>query len=258
MADSCSTAGLDSGCATESCVWQTYTNLLDWVKLNLGAKTQKFELSDEDMIDIFRDHSLPEFSKYVPLIRYYRVTYEENLITEHPTFIYEFTDFCYSILKINNVIGTANLQDLDLMYNQAGRQTSYDVSEFLMSANYSHMSAIAIPPQTWRFFPPNKIELMHTSDAMTLNHNFITELACVHNDPTTIDPDMYNFLRDLALADIMIFVGRIRSRFESFTSPYGEVQVASRSWVDEGNQLREKTLESLRNLPPDLWIAWLN
>ncbi len=254
----CST-GIDSACAPDSsCAWQTYSNLLDYVKLNLGAKTQAFELSDEDMIDIFRDHTIPEFSKYIPLIKYYRVTADENLVSENPTYIYQFKNFCYKIMKINNVIGSASLQDMDLMYMQAGRQSSYDVSEFLMSANYSHMSAIAIAPQSWRFFAPDKIEVMRTSDAMHLNHDFITELACIHDNPTTINPDMYSYLRDLAVADIMIFVGRIRSRFESFTSPYGEIQVSSRSWVDEGSQLREKTLESLKNLPPDDFLFFLN
>ncbi len=252
---------MDSACSTLTggdCAWQTYENLLDWVKLNLGAKTNAFELSDEDMMDIFRDHTLPEFSKYIPLIRYYRVTYENNLVTENPTFVYQFKNFCYKIMRINEVIGIADLQDMDLLYANAGRQSAYDVSEFLMSANYLHMQSIAVPPQTWRFFAPDKIEVMRTSDAMEFSKDFITELACVHDNPTTVDPDMYHYLRDLALADIMIFVGRIRSRFESFTGPYGEVQVASRSWVDEGTQLREKTVESLRNLPPDTWIAFLN
>ncbi len=246
-------------CSPDStCVWQTYSNLLDYVKLNLGAKTQSFELSDEDMIDIFRDHTIPEFSKYEPLIKYYRVTYDENLISESPTFMYQFKDFCYKIMRVNNVIGTATLMDMDLLYMQAGRQSSYDVSEFLMSANYAHMSAIAVPPQTWRFFAPDKIEVMHSSDTMSFNYDFIAELACIHDNPTTINPDLYTYLRDLAVADIMIFVGRIRSRFESFTTPYGNVEVAARSWVDEGIQLREKTIENLKNLPPDTWIAFLN
>ncbi len=254
--NACSTG---NACATDSaCAWQTFANLLEYVKLNLGAQTQAFELSDEDMIDIFRDHTIPEFSKYSPLIKYYRVTYDDNLISENPTFIYQFKDFCYSIMKINNVIGTATLMDMDLLYNQAGRQSSYDVSEFLMSANYAHMAAIAVPPQTWRFFAPDKIEVMHSSDTMSFNYDFITELACIHQNPTTINTDMYHYLRDLATADIMIYVGRIRSRFESFTSPYGEVQVSSRSWVDEGSQLREKTLELLRNLPPDDFLFFLN
>ncbi len=248
----CSTAG------TSTCAWQTYANLLDWVKLNLGASTNAFEFNDEQMIDIFRDHTIPTFSKYIPLIRYYRVTEDENLITDNPTRIYQFHGFCYQIMKINSIIGTATLQDQDMLYNQAGRQSAYDVTDMLMQANYSHMSMIAVPPQTWRFFAPDKIEVIHASDTMSINRDFIAELACIHDNPTTINPDQYDMLRDLALADIMIFIGRIRAKFESFTTPYGEVQVAARSWVDEGVQLREKAVEALRLLPPDTWLAFLN
>ncbi len=254
-------AEVNSSCATtggDACVWQTYANLLDYVKLNLGAKTNAFELSDEEIIDVFRDHTLPEFSRYSPLIRYYRVTEEENMITANPTYIYQFKNFCYKIMKINDVIGTASLGDMDMMYNLSSRQTTYDVTEMLMNANYLHMSQIAVPPQTWRFFAPDKIEVIRSRESMDFQRDFIAELACIHNDPTTLNPDLYHFLRDLALADIMIYVGRIRSKYESFTTPYGEVQVASRSWVDEGMQLREKVKEDLRNLPPDDFIFFLN
>ncbi len=251
----------DTACSTtgaSACAWQTYANLLDWVKLNLGASTNSFEFSDEQMIDIFRDHTIPEFSKYIPLIRYYRVTEEENLITDSPTRIYQFKNFCYQIMGVNSVIGTATIQDMDMLYMQGGQQSAYDVTDMLMQANYAQMAAIAVPPQTWRFFAPDKIEIIHASDTMSLNRNFIAELNCIHDNPTTVNPDQYNMLKDLALADIMIFVGRIRSKYESFTSPFGEINIASRSWIDEGTQLREKAIEALKLLPPSDYIYFLN
>jgi hypothetical protein len=250
-----------NGCPTNngaSCSWQNYSNLIDYIKLGLGASTNAFEFNDEQMIDIIKSHTLPEFSKYSPLIRYYRVTIENNLVTENPTYVYQFKNFCYKIMKVNNVISTAGLQDMDMMYSQLSRQTAYDITDFLVNVNYLHMSTIALPDKTWRFFPPDKIEITRATDTMDFSRDFITELACIHDDPTTVNPDLYSFLRDLALADIMIFIGRIRSRFESFTSPFGEVQVASRSWVDEGTQLREKTIEALKNLPPDDFLFFLN
>ncbi len=246
-------------CALEgACAWQTFDNLLDYIKLNLGAQTSAFEFSDDDILDILKNHTIPEFSKYIPLIRYYRVTEENNMITENPTWLYQIKNFCYKIMKVNALIGTASLQDMDMLYLQAGRRTAYDVTELLMAANYSHMQTVALPAQTWRFFAPDKIEVIKASQALEWNKDFIAELACIHENPTTINPDQYNLLRDLALADIMIFVGRIRTKYESFTTPYGEVQVISRAWIDEGTNLREKTLEALRNLPPDDYIFFLN
>jgi hypothetical protein len=186
------------------------------------------------------------------------MTYSENCITEAPTYIYQFKNFNYKIMKINQIIPTSSVEDLNMLYSQALRTNMQDVTEFLMNMNYLQMSNIAIAPHTWRFFAPDKIEVLRTTDAVTFSSDFITEVACVHSDPTTVNPDMYVYLRDLALADIMIFIGRIRSKFETFSSPYGEVQVASRSWVEEGNQLRRDTVEALKNLPPDDYIFFLN
>ncbi len=245
-------------CNGEACSWQNYANLLDFIKLNLGTATNSFEFSDEQIIDIICTHVIPEFSKYNPLIRYYRMTYDNNLVTSDPTYIYQFRNFNYKIMKINNVIPTSSVEDLNMLYSQALRTNSQDVTEYLMNVNYMHMSNIAVAPHTWRFFAPDKIEITRTTDAITFSEDFIVDVACVHPDPTTVNPDLYTYLRDLALAEIMIYVGRIRSKFESFTSPYGEVQVAARSWVDEGNQLRRDTIEALKNLPPDDFMFFLN
>lgn len=245
-------------CSGGSCSWQNYANLIDYIKLNLGAGTNSFEFSDEEMSDIICEHTIPLFSKYNPLIRYYRMTQAENLITEHPTYMYQFKNFAYKIMKINNIIPTSSVGDFNQMYSQALRTNMQDVTEFLMNMNYLQMSNIAVAPHTWRFFAPDKIEITRTTDAVTFSNDFITEVACIHNDPTTVSPDMYVYLRDLALADIMIYIGRIRTKFENFTTPYGEVNVASRSWVEEGNQLRRDTIESLKNMPPDDFIFFLN
>jgi hypothetical protein len=249
----------DSLCSTQgSCSWQNFANLIDYIKLNLGASTNTFEFTDEEMTDIIKEHTLPLFSKYNPLIRYYRMTYAENCVTENPTYIYQFKNFCYQIMKINNIIPTSSVEDLNMFYSQALRTNMQDVTEMLMNMNYLHMSNIAVAPHTWRFFAPDKIEITRTTDSITFSQDFIVDVACIHPDPTTVNPDLYVFLRDLALADIMIYIGRIRSKFESFSSPYGEVQVASRSWIDEGNQLRRDTIEAMRNLPPDDFIFFLN
>ena len=247
-------------CTSDSCVWQNYSNLIDYIKLNLGASVNPLEITDDEMAEIIREYTLPVYSKYDPLIRYYRVTYEENLITDTPTYVYQFHNFKYKIMKINKVIPTADIQDMNQVYSQALAQGFQDVTDYLMAMNVLHMQNIAVAPNgLWRFFPPNKIEIMKTADGwLTFSKDFITELACVHPDPTTVNPDLYLYLRDLALADMMIYIGRIRTKYSSFTTPYGQVEVTARELIDEGNQLRRETVESLKNLPPDDFLFFLN
>jgi hypothetical protein len=231
------------------------------VKLNLGAFSTPLEISDEEMAEIIREHTLPVYSKYNPLIRYYRCTFEENLVTENPTYIYEIKNFNYKIIKINNVIPKASIDDLNQVYSQAlaGVNGFGDVTDYLMAMNILHMQNIAVADHTWRFFPPNRIEIMRTADGfLTFSSDFIAELACVHPDPTTVNPDLYLYLRDLALADMMIYIGRIRYKFSSFATPYGQVELPARELIDEGNQLRRETIESLKNLPPDDFLFFLN
>ena len=245
-------------CSGGACSWQNYANLIDYIKLNLGASTNAFEFTDEEITDIICEHTIPLFSKYNPLIRYYRMTYDANCITESPTHIYQFKNFGYKIMKINQIIPSSSVQDYNQMYSMALRTGAQDVTDYLMNMNIMQMSNVAVAPHTWRFFAPDKIEIVKTTDAITFSQDFITEVACIHNDPTTVSPDMYVYLRDLALADIMIYIGRIRTKFQSFNSPYGEINVASQSWVEEGNQLRRDTVEALKNMPPDDYIFFLN
>jgi len=242
----------------DDCIWQSYANLLDYIKLNLGAGTNDFEFSDDQIIDIICKHTLPLFSKYNPLIRYYRMTDSHNLITENPTLIYQFKNFGYKIMKINMIAPTSSIQDMNMLYSQALRTNAQDVTDFLMNMNYMHMSNIAVAPNVWRFFAPDKIEIIRTHDALTFSRDFITEVACIHKEPSTINPDLYSYMRDLALADIMIYIGRIRSKFENFATPFGEVQVASRSWVDEGNTLRRETIEAMTSIPPEDFLFFLD
>jgi len=250
MANTCSSGGI--------CSWQNYENIIDYIKLNLGASTNAFEFSDDEILDIICAHTLPEFSKYNPLIRYYRMTYEDNLISENPTHIYQFKNFNYKIFKINLVIPKSSVSDMNMQYAWASRDIG-DVTNYLMNMNYLDMQQIAVAPHTWRFFPPDKIEITRATQSLqSFLDDFIAEVACIHNDPSTINPDVYSYFRDLSLADIMIFIGRLRSKFENFVSPYGEISVNARSLLEEGTQLREKTLESLKNLPPDDFLFFLN
>jgi hypothetical protein len=246
-----------SVCTDNNCTWQNFSNLIDYIKLNLGALSNALEFTDEEMADIIREHTLPLFSKYNPLIRYYRMTYGENCITENPTYIYQFKNFNYKIMKINNIAPTSSVQDLNVMYSQALR-TTRDSTDFLMNMNYLHMSNIAVAPHTWRFMPPDKIEVLRTTDALTFSEDFIVEVACMHNDPTTVSPDLYLLLRDLALADIMIYLGRIRSKFEQFNTPFGEIQTNAQTLLNDGTQLRQQVIENLTNLPPEDYIFFLN
>ena len=237
------------------CTWQNWDNIIDYVKSNLGASTKNFEFTDDEIMQKIKMHSLPLFSRYSPLIRYYALR-EEDAIQTRPTWIYQFVDFDYSIIKINKLINRDTLSDLYQTYNYA--QSAGDITDFLMRTNMEHMARTSLAPNTWRFFAPDKVEVMFSPESHVLAKDFIAELACVHKDPTEVNPDMYQHLLDLALADIMIFIGRMRTKFRQFSTPYGQVDLNADDILQEGKQLKQEVLQNLKEIPPEDMIFWIN
>jgi len=236
--------------------WQNWDNLIDYIKLNMGAPALALEYSDEDMVKIIKNHVLPEFSRYIPLMRYYLMREEENCIQENPTKIYEIKNFPYKIIKIDEIISQPGI--LDMLQTASTAIYSGDITN-LLGANYVNQAKTTVlADDTWTFLPPNKIELIKSMNSMWIYDNFIAKFACVHDDPTTVDPDLYVYLRDLALAEIMLFIGRIRTKYQSFNTPVGQVDMNAQEFIQEGQNLKREVLEKLDRLPPDHYLEFLN
>lgn len=236
--------------------WQNWDNLVMYIKDNLGADSNDFEYTDEQIVDKIKEHVLPRFSKFAPLLRYYIMRESDNVIRTSPTYVYQFLNFNYKILKINNVILSGSLLDMNQAYTFS--QASGDITDLLISTNYAQMSQINLSVNTWRYFAPDKIEITHTPTGSVISKDFIAEVACVHDNPVTVNPDMYDYLRDLSLAEIMIFIGRIRSKFKQFSTPYGQIDLNADELIQDGKQLKLETMEALRNIPPEQYIFFLN
>jgi len=236
--------------------WQNWDNLIDYVKLNLGAPALALEYKDNDLLKIIKDHVLPEFSRYIPLYRYYMLTEVDNCIQYDPTKIYQIKDFPFKIIKIDQIIAKSNLFDLAQMNSTA--LYSGDITNLLGANVMLQSKATVIADDTWTFMAPDKIEMIKSNDSVWMYNDFIAKLACIHNDPTTVDPDMYVYLRDLALAEIMIFIGRIRTKYQNFNSPVGQVEMPAQEYIQEGQQLKRETLDKLDRLPPDHYLYFLS
>lgn len=241
---------------TEVETWSNWDNLLSYIKLNFGATVNAMEFSDEDLIEIISEHVLPEFSKFIPLPKYYIMTENENVVSNIPMLTYQFKNFPYKILRVNHITRKASTMDLSQFYNI--QSNGGDITNFLMTMNTVQMAADVVAIDTWQFRAPNKIEMITGSNNYGTAKDFIVLVDCVHKDPSTVDPDQYNLLRDLSLANILIYIGRIRTKFQSFNTPQAQIDVPAQEMLQEGLQLREKILQELNDLPPDSYVWWLN
>lgn len=229
--------------------WQNWDNIISYIKDEMGHDVMSLELSDTQIVEKIQNHVLPEFSAWDGLHRYYKMT-EDNIISWEPVLTYEFKDFPYKIFEVKNIVHNATYVDLDHIFSQS---IVGDVTDFLVRQNYVDMSRIVKADNTWRFLPPNQFQL--TKAGFTnITNEFILVLDCVHNDPSTISPGLYDAFRDLATSYIMNAIGRIRKKYNNFNTPFGNIQLNADELIQEAKEMRMRTLEELKRTPPEQLI----
>ena len=237
-------------------VWQSWENILDFVKTELGAPIISIELNDEQIMDKIKNHVLPIFSRYSPHFVYYMMTENHNCIQYNPTKVYQFKNFPFKIIRIDQIIAKPSL--IDWNQNYATSLYATDITN-LLGANYALQSKLIVMAQdTYKFLPPDKIELIKAQNAMQFYDDFIVKVACVHQSPTTIDPDLYDYFRKLSLASIMKMLGTIRSKFQNFATPAGQVQINAEQMRQEGIQMEREAMDALDRIPPDHYIYFMD
>jgi len=231
--------------------WQSWANVLDEIKTELGADVVKLEVSDQQIIKKLYDHVLPEFSSYSGLSRYYKVT-DGHLISTDPIRTYQIKDFDYRILGINGKIDKSSY--IDMQMNQM-QHMSGDISDFLIRQNYLDISNMVRADDSYRFIAPNQVQLIKASLSY-FSSEFILDLDCVHKDPSTIDTTLYKEFTDLSVAYCLNWIGKIRKKFSNVSTPFGEIQLNADEMIQEGKELKRTTLEALLRTP-NSQIVWV-
>ena len=231
--------------------WQSWDNVIDYIKTELGADVMALELSDQVIMEKIKMHIMPEFSNYDPLTRYYKM-FTGNIISRDPILTYQFTNFDYKIMSISGVIQQANYVDYNQMFSQS---VAGDITDFLVRQNYLDMAAIAQADNTWKFLPPDKIQMVRAGYSF-LAEEFVAVLNVAHKDPTSISPALYDSFRDLATAYIMNAIAKIRKKYNNFNTPFGNIQLNADEMLQDAKQLRMETLQELKRTPPDdlVWV----
>jgi len=231
--------------------WQSWNNVLDAIKTELGYPAFDIEVTDDQIIDKLYNHVMPEFSTYNGLSRYYVITYD-NLISETPVMRYQIKDFEYRIAGINGKIDKSSY--IDMQMNQM-QHMSGDITDYLVRQNYLDMSNMVRADNTYRFRSPDIIEVMKAGLSY-IGDEFILDLDCIHNNPTTIDSTLYKEFIDLCIAYVLNWVGKIRKRYNSVTTPFGQIEMNADDMIQEARELKQRTIENLLKSPRDqmIWI----
>lgn len=228
----------------------TQSQVLNFIKDNLGWNFMHLELTDEKIIQYTTDYSLKEFAYYSP--QKWKIGLNLDLdANKVPGVANEFYIYDPQGLEILNVIdfySTAGDYYL-LGHPPLGPMSPGELPEWALSVSNAMMvKMFSSFDYTFEFSHPNIIRI---SPLPTSSLGIITVEYERQQPPdlSGIPNDLHQYYKNLALADIMIVIGRIRKRYGggNLRTPFGEIPLDADIY-DEGKELKREILEILERL----------
>lgn len=224
--------------------------VLSYIKDNLGFPFMHLELQDEKIVEYFTDHSRREFSYYVPDVSktVIDVNSDANKVAGRGN---EYFIEDAEGLEILNVIDMyTNKGDLYLhghpplgaLSHGELREWAYNVELAMETKMFSSFD------YTFEFRQPNVVRIspqpVASLDKVTFEYERMQP-----EDLGQIPNDLQLDFQKLALADILMVIGRIRKRYGggNLRTPFGEIPLESDIY-DEGKEMKREVLEKLERL----------
>jgi len=227
--------------------------VLRYIKRQLGHPVLPLEMEDDQILEFVREFTLQEFSSYVPDKKHVVVdpsdSNQRDPLVKNRFFIHD-PDDCeiLNVVDINWGWG-----DTEIFYGHPPYGAlSYDaLPEWALAVEKARNLKLfgAFNDYTYHFIHPNQIEVIPDPSAP-----FRVNYERQHPpDFGTIPLQMERYFLDLALADIKIQLGNIRKRYSEISTPFGTIPVNAEIG-DEGKELKEKVIEKLQTVVPNVVI----
>jgi hypothetical protein len=227
---------------------QSWNNVLSYIKSNLGVPINMLELSDDEIVEYLQNHTLYEFSQYVPKKKYYLLD-EADLVDE--------TIQKYKINVDDPIIDVRRVYTFSTTNaSQLSDITSEKVLDSVLFAKFESMVQYLSPAITWRFEQPNYL-IFFNNPSIDMFLPVLIEYNTTYNDLSEIPADMYIYFKKLALADIKILIGNTRTKYQ-LSTPFGQIINNGEILKQEGLQERQMIIETLNmSIPPDYLVEWV-
>jgi hypothetical protein len=210
----------------------TPTQALRYINRNLGAVLQELELTDEEMMRVLFQETLPTYSKYFPYK--YRLTVGN-------------ADFIQGSLNTYEIPNTDNLEIIGIHKVFISNMAQFGSTMIPLSYNpfetqiFNDYVSMTVTPVTWTYIPPNQVTVF---PKIVNYQSAILEVKAVHpKHLKTVPMNMREDFLRLALLDVLVSLYPLRKRFETFSTPYGSLQpfmeMVERS-IDERRELLER------------------
>lgn len=228
----------------------TLNKVIDYVKDNLGWPFMHLELTDEQISDYIQKNTVPEYSYYIPQV--WKTPLNTDLDSAKvPGIANEYYIWDPQGLEILNVIDIYMATgDLYLHgHPPLGPLSMSEIPEWALSVNNAMTTKMFSSfDYTFEFKHPNTVRISpsQSTNLGTVIVEYEREQPC---DLSGIPNDLQSYFKKLALADIMIVIGRIRKRYGGGTlrTPFGEIPLESDIY-DEGREMKREVLEKMEQL----------
>lgn len=218
----------------------TESSLLQNIELDLGYKYTDLEITHEEIMNIIKLRTLPDFSKYYPYQERIRINSKEDIVEGYVNRYYLKTD--NEIMNINRVIGNARSGFGDIVVGTPNPTSGYGIGGSLIEGDAFATLQGFTNPNTYQYIHPGMIEF-------TPNFNnadyYLVVCNVVHpSNLTTIPSNMQDHFRTLATLDVKSSLYLIRNRFANLQNNFGSIEL----FVDELSSARDERKEFIEFL----------
>lgn len=216
------------------------TKIIRYIEKNLGYKFTELELSSEEILEDLRMYTLKTYSKYFPYITSLNITDADKVEGKYNKLYLDTGGL--EILSINRLL-TGNMEYIDPTIIT---RPSFQPDIFSSMASMDMYSMVR-NPITFRFYPPNVVELYPAILGLA---NTCIYVNCVHPDHFgTIPANMEEQFLKLALLDVKISLYQIRHRFTNLETPYGSIELFIDD-LQEAESKKDELIEYWRKMSP--------
>lgn len=204
------------------------TKVLRYIEKKLGYKFTDLEVDEEEILEDIRMYTLKEYSKYFPYIKLVNIT-ECHTVDDKCNRIFVDSKGL-EILSVNRILDGNNMMYMDPSIML--RDTF--VCDIFSQIELSDMYSMIKNPVTFRYFPPNVIEIYPAVVGMVDCSVYVN---CVHPDHFgTIAANMEPEFLKLAVLDVKDSLYQIRHRFSNLETPYGSIEL----FIDDLSEAESK------------------
>lgn len=228
----------------------TPTDCLRYINRRLGAAMQVIELSEDEIMRIVFQESLPTFSKFFPW------KYKTNVHCWKDKVPGTRNKFFLKDIDKLQILGTSRIW-LDNVAYYGSSQVTLNLDPFSYQLMSDAISATTTPI-TVLYEQPNIVEIHPYIESLG---EALIELNCVHpSHLTTIGLDMRDHFLNLAYLDILVSLLPLRKRFENISTPYGQISLFLQE-IDTAVQDRRELVENFQEMAlrdsdaKRIWIA---